>query len=1071
MSENKDITSRHLQHKLQSLGRRLDELEEATNKLQKSEDELLDLQDKIIQAEGSNSSMLGDVEGLRKRLLKIEGKDEEVCKAEDLCRMVREKLEEEESLTQDLKSEIECLQRRMAELEKLEEAFSKSKSDCSQLCLSLNEEKNLTRKLSSEMEALKDRVKEVDMSEVRLDRAEMFLAGELEKLKGLTQTFLSERKRLLEKQKDDEKLILKLTEKLERQNRIDPVDPRRIEDDLSSGLTGKLGRKKSLDYLKLGDEFGLRNKSENEKNRLDGQEDNKVKELTQEVERLKNRLKQLELVEEDLKNTESKNGELQEKFQQERSRSRALNDQVEQLRIQLCGGSSHGNGGPSSPAKVLENGKAENEEINVRGGFRQVKPKYRPAAEPATPKYKSRELSPQHKMETKLRSKELSNSEESSPKSVRRALSPAHKSRRTPKTGTSTASDNGVKEIGRGVEEKTTRGAAHTPVGTSLSDRKKLSVLSRYPPAANDQKPWKISQKPSESESKKCQVDTFSRLYVGSDSESNNSDVVPESSSKSNSVSPLEKGAFASDLESVDQVQEALPVSNLSKANGSYIAYKSHVSPMFSDHGSEGHSSASETESPGSRPSEPEPVPEVTALSSRTSTTPKCSRYSRIQDSQSEGSSTRSSIDEEQHRLLVAEGESLEPTHTPSGIELRRVCSPREALRSKAVIKPAIVEIDRKEVMISGGAEPLTSSNGKPKISTKPVLTSSITIYPNDPNSSRTSSRSSSVSSEPPVKERHTSTSNIVIGPSEHRGSISIPYEISIPKREITPWPSMDGPDESGVLGMACAETHLLPRSNFSLQSPETTSDFNNDTESGFESSSSSTTTVTSWRSQHHGHHTSQDDSLPEMRNVTVRSTWKNRGAASVDEPGRGARMYGMGSEDEAESATTWRAYRATTILDTEETVNATRAATSRTAKPSPAELYMRRINNSVVTTRDIAEPVCRSKSSLSPTEGGLRMSIPHEPVSSQKLVPWRTQPMAADDTDPNPGSWRTRPAPGDLDHYESERSSRTDVGSSRGMRTTASRPALLSNRGHAGLAEGRTGRGNRQWSNRQTDD
>ncbi|CAB1330627.1 unnamed protein product [Coregonus sp. 'balchen'] len=1008
MSENKDITSRHLQHKLQSLGRRLDELEEATNKLQKSEDELLDLQDKIIQAEGSNSSMLGDVEALRKRLLKIEGKDEEVCKAEYLCRTVREKLEEEESLTQDLKSEIERLQRRMAELEKLEEAFGKSKSDCSQLCLSLNEEKNLTRKLSSELEALKARVKEVDTSEVRLDRAELFLAGELEKLKGLTQTFVSERKRLLEKQKEDEKLILKLTEKLEHQkNRIGPVDPRRtdlrdlrIEDDLSSGLTSKLGRKKSLDYLKLGDDFGLRNKSENEKNSLDGQEDNKVKELTQEVERLKNRLKQLELVEEDLKNTESKNGELQEKFQQERSRSRALNDQVEQLRMQLCGGSSHGNGGPSSPAKVLENGKAENEEINVRGGFRQDKPKYRPAAaaEPATPKYKSRELSPQHKRETKLRSKELSNSEECSPKSVRRALSPAHKSRRTPKTG-ATASDNGVKEIGRGVEEKTTRGAAHTPVSTSLSDSKKLSVLSRYPPAANDQKPWKPSQKPSESESKKSQVDTFSRLCVGSDSESNNSDVVPESSSKSNSVSPPEKDAFASDLESVDQVQDAFPVSNLSKANGSYTAYKSHVSPIVSDHGSEGHSSASETESPGSRPSAPEPVPEVAELSSRTSTTPTCSRYSRVQ---SEGSSTRSSIDEEQHSLLVAEGGSLEHTHTPSGIELRRVCSPREALRSKAVIKPAIVEIDRKEVMISGGgAEPLTS-NGKPKISTKPVLTtskmtSSITIYPNDPNSSRTSSRSSSVSSEPPVKERHMSTSNIVIGPSEHRGSISIPYEISIPKREITPRPSMDGPDEAdqpGVLGIARAETHLLSQSSFSLQSLETTSDFNNDIESGFESSSSSTTTVTSWRSHHHGHHTSQDDSLPEMRNVTVRSTWRNRGAASVDEPGRGARMDGMVSEDEAESATTWRAYRATTVLDTEETVNATRAATSRTAKPSPAELYMRRINNSVVTTRDIAEPVCRSKSSLSPTEGGLQRSIPHQPVSSQKLVPWRTQPM-----------------------------------------------------------------------------
>ncbi|CDQ57987.1 unnamed protein product [Oncorhynchus mykiss] len=700
MSENKDITNRHLRHKLQSLGRRLDELEEATNKLQKSEDELLDLQDKIIQAEGSNSSMLGDVEALRKRLLRIEGKDEEVCKAEDLCRTVREKLEEEESLTKDLKSEIERLQRRMAELEKLEEAFGKSKSDCSQLCLNLNEEKNLTRKLSSELEALKARMMEVDASEVRLDRAEKFLAGELEQLKGLTQTFVSERKRLLEKQREDEKLILKLTEKLDCQkNRIGRADPSRtdlrdlrIEDDLSSGLTSKLGRKKSVDYLKLGDDVGLRNKSENEKNSLDGQEDNKVKELTQEVERLKNRLKQLELVEEDLKNTESKSGELQEKFQQERSRSRALNDQ---------------------------------------------------------------------------------------------------------------------------------------------------------------------------------------------------------------------------------------------------------------------------------------------------------------------GSSTRSSIDEEQNRLLMAEGGYLEPTHTPAGMEVRRVCSPREALRSKAVIKPAIVEIDRKEVMISGvGAEFLTS-NGKPKISTKPVLTtnkmtSSITIYPNDPSSSRTSSRSSSVSSEPPVKERHTSTSNIVIGPSEHRGNISIPYEISIPKSEITLRPSIDGPDETdqpGVLGMARAETHLRPRSSFSLQSPETISDFNNDTESGFESSSSSTTTVTSWR-RHHSHHTSQDDGLPEMRNLTVRSTWRNRGAASVDEPGQGARLEGVGSEDELESATTWRAYRATTVLDKEEKVNATGASTSRAAKPSPAELYMRRIKNSVVTTRDIAEPVRRSKSSLSPTEGVMQRSIPHEPVSSQELTPRQTQPM-----------------------------------------------------------------------------
>ncbi|XP_051241551.1 leucine zipper protein 1 [Dicentrarchus labrax] len=1138
MSEHKDMTHRHLRHKLQSLGRRLEELEEATNKLQKSEDELLDLQDKIIQAEGSNSSLLGDVEVLRKCLLKIQGKDEEVRKAEDLCRTVREKLEEEESLTQELKAEIERLQRRMAELEKLEEAFGKSKSECSQLCLSLNEEKNLTKKLSSELEALKARLKEVEGSETKLDRAEQALAIELEKLKGFTQTFVSERKRLLEKQREDEKIILKLTEKLEQQkNRLGmSADPgrtdfikSRIEDELSSTglLTSKLtGRKKSLDYLKMADDnIGLLNKSENEKNSgLEGsqEEDNKVKELTQEIERLKNRLKQLEIVEKDLKSSESENGELLEKFQMERNKARQLSEEVEQLRTQLCGkggigrnGTSnvdkHGNGStnicPNSPAKVLENGKAENEEIIVKGSFRQEKPKYRSAAtvsEPSSPKHRNRELSPQHKRETKLRSKDLSHSEESSPKSVRRALSPAHKSRRTPKTPTTAiTSDNGIKDTGRGTEEKT-RGATLCPVNTPSSDIKKASVLSRYPPAANDQKPLRTTHKQTDGETKKSRVEKFSKLYVGSDSESNNSDVVPDSSSNVNSISALEKDtASASDQESTDQVQESVSVSvasTLSKANGSYTAYRSQVTPLPpNDQGSEGHSSASETESTGSRPSEPEPVTETSTatVSSRTATS-RYPRHSHVHDSHSEGSSTRSSFDEELHssRTPLAEGGHQGPTHTPSGIEIQRVCSPREALRSKAVIKPAIIEIDRKEVMIS---EPL-STNGKPKISTKPIvtttskMTSSITIYPNDPSSSRTSSRSSSVSSEPlPIKERHTSTSNIVIGPSsEHHGSISIPYEISIPKSDITLRPCRDqdcGVDDhndsssrSKLHNTSRVETttsHLCcQRSNFSTQSPDTTSADFNDTESGFESSSSSsTTTVTSWRRQRQNQH-SQEDSLPDMKNVTVRSTWRTRGTASVDETGRGRGGTRMltdgGSEDEAETATTWRAYRATTF-DTEEAINSgtgtgANAEAQKGAKPSPAEVYMRRIN------REVEEPgLRRGKRSQSPTTeaGGTGRIIPHAPVTSQSWGrSYTQQPQAADGEEPSqnpshsPASWRRQLPTSDSHHLGSsyDRASKTAGASSRGD--------LWSSRGQGSGArpEGRSGAGSRPWSHRQSE-
>ncbi|XP_054651738.1 leucine zipper protein 1 isoform X2 [Dunckerocampus dactyliophorus] len=974
-----DMTHRHLRHKLQSVSRRLDELEEANNKLQKSEDELLDIQDKIIQAEGSNSSLLADVEALRKRLLKIQGKDEEVRKAEDLCRTVREKLEEEENLTKELKAEIEHLQRRLAELEKLEEAFGKSKSDCSQLCLSLNEEKNLTKKLSTEMESLKTRLKEMEASEMKLDKAEQALTAELDKLKGFYQAFENEHKMITEKQREDEKIILKLTEKLEEQkNRLGmAVDPSRadfmrsrIEDELSS--TGILsGRKKSLDY-----NMGLLNKSENQKNSgLAGsqEEDNKVKELTQEVERLKNRLKQLEIVENDLKSSESKNDELHEKFQMERKRARQLSEQVEQLRTQLCskggvGGNvasnvdKQGNGSvnicPGSLAKHLENGKAENEEFG-KGSFRQEKPKYRSAvstAEPISPKHRNRELSPQHKRETKLRTKELSNSEESSAITVKRALSPAHKSRRTPKTPNSLfSSDNGIKETSRGIEEKTYKGATYSSVNTPSSDIKKVSVLSRYPPAANDHKPLRTAHRQSEGERNKSRMEKFSKLYAGSDSESNNSDVVPESS-----VSALEKDTKpASDQELTEQVQDPVFVtSKLSKANESFKANRSNVNQLLpNDQGSEGHSSASETESTGSRPSEPETVNEMTTTTSSSRTpTSRYPRYSHVKDSHSEGSSSRSSFDEELHsRTSVPEG----GISASSVIEIQRVCSPREALRSKAVIKPAIIEIDRKEMMIS---DPF-SANGKPKISTKPVLTStskmtsSITIYPNDPSSSRTSSRSSSVSSEPmSAKERHTSTSNFLIGPSsDHHGSVSIPYEISIPKSEITMQPSQEQDSGADYLNDSTSKSKLHntsrietstshiyhQRSNFSHQSPGTNSADLNNTESGLDS-------FTSWRNQRQRQRQSQEERLPDLRNVTVRSTWKNHGTTSAEDEKGGGRvagrviMDGGGSEDEAETTTTWRAYLATTVDSEDTVIHGPRLGGNKSAakgaKPSPAE-------------------------------------------------------------------------------------------------------------------------------------
>lgn len=118
-----------------------------------------------------------------------------------------------------------------------------------------------------------------------------------------------------------------------------------------------------------------------------------------------------------------------------------------------------------------------------------------------------------------------------------------------------------------------------------------------------------------------------------------------------------------------------------------------------------------------------------------------------------------------------------------------------------------------------------------------------------------------------------------------------------------------------------------------------------NDTESGFESSSSSTTTVTSWRRQRQSPH-SRDDSATDTKSLTVRSTWKNKAAAHVEESGKGRggklALADGGSEDEAELST-WRAYRATTT-DNEESLSSGTGAGGNTeaqrgARPSPAEV------------------------------------------------------------------------------------------------------------------------------------
>ncbi|NWW46668.1 LUZP1 protein, partial [Pedionomus torquatus] len=941
----KETSNRHLRFKLQSLSRRLDELEEATKNLQKAEDELLDLQDKVIQAEGSNSSMLADIEALRKRVLKIEGKDEEIRKAEELCRLMKEKLEQEESLTKELKSEIEHLQRRMAELEKLEEAFGRSKNDCTQLCLSLNEEKNLTKKISTELEILRVKVKELEVSEDRLDKTEQSLTCELEKLKSLALSFVTERKHFNEREKQNEKIIQELTQKLEQNNKLNRADQTRnasnllerssnnlldrndlrIEDDLTSALPSKETRRKgNVDYLKHV-ENETRNKSENQKNK--NQEDNKVKDLTQEIEKLKTQIKRFESLEEELKKMRAKNNDLQDSYLSEQNKNKLLTGQLEEIKMQI------------KKQKDLENGEVENEDTSFSSRGKYDRPKYRGVtADLTAAKHKPRELSPQQRRE-RVRNRDFSVSNDCYSHAGKQVSSPSLMNRKAGKTfSASVLSDSAVTDTKR-LEEKPTFPSGQKEASVTQNEGKRSkeqpSVLSRYPPAAQEQKSWKSPSKPVADTGLRSKAEKPSQVLRGNSQ--TGADTRDEKSSKGESVASLAEKLKTSQAE----VSGDTPLARGShaSANGTAAAYRYHLSshvlasdstaskPEAVNTSAASHKQPLEGRAKRAIISQEKEFASTSLESVRPSTLTKHSHCSRSQedmlqvltglDKEDTGQSSTSATDQvnaglkmdsktiqskqeklnsdeelgrskktitqsdfetrkkvgskqfsnsrgvfraslfENDKNTVNDEDSagcIKPSDASTGeLKSRRSFSPREALRSKAVIKPAIVEKDMKAVM---GGTVSEAESEKQKSVFKTVtnkMTSSITIFPSEPTAPRTNADTA-------TKERHVSTSNIRVAPNEPSpvtNNLPTPFEISINKSAL----KLSETDRTGEAAPRSKAETVVSRSSIMIKTSELT-----------ERNSEPPLETINWKSQG-----SSDAASSETKHVTVRSSWRTR--------------------------------------------------------------------------------------------------------------------------------------------------------------------------------------------------
>ena len=375
--------SRQLRLQLKALSSKLQELEELNKTLHQSEEDLQELRHKISKGECGSATVMAELENLRTKVLEMEGQDEEITKTENQCRELRKKLQDEENRGKELRLEVDRLQKRMLELEKLEGSFSRSKSECSLLRTQLEREKQAVGDLAGEVEKLKKQMKDVRSSESKIEQAEMSLRDDLKKLKSFTVLLVDERKGLEERLQREERKsenlsemfkveqgkVTEVTEKLideskkllgfKKETEHKVADLTKEREELKAKLAGEEDECQDPTLRAKGAKARPAEKDTQRKRDREGRPDeDKVRELTLEVDRLKNRLEQLEVVEGDLMKTEDQYDLLEKKFRTERDKANALAQVLEDTRSQIARN------------KAVEKGEAEGLEAELRARLR-----------------------------------------------------------------------------------------------------------------------------------------------------------------------------------------------------------------------------------------------------------------------------------------------------------------------------------------------------------------------------------------------------------------------------------------------------------------------------------------------------------------------------------------------------------------------------------------------------------------------------------------------------------------------------------------------------------------------------
>lgn len=307
-----------------------------------------------------------EVEILKRRNAETEGKDEELLRVWDQCRDLDHRLAQESSRCRSLRAVVDKLNERISEMDRIEEDLGMSKLDCSVLKSSLEQEKEANKNLSSELVTLKARVRELEANQGKCEKSEAMIRQDLARFKSLTVALVEERRSMAESLRQaEEKLNRKESKRQEQSNLAFMTEKLRDERppaesskaDLEERIKGITKEKSHLQERLQTEERRsrelqseitmmkkrlqvLENMREKENSisnnaKLCQIDDNKVQELTKELEWLRKTLHDKELLEGQLTKVEEDFRSLEKRFREEQKRCQALTAELEVANMEL----------------------------------------------------------------------------------------------------------------------------------------------------------------------------------------------------------------------------------------------------------------------------------------------------------------------------------------------------------------------------------------------------------------------------------------------------------------------------------------------------------------------------------------------------------------------------------------------------------------------------------------------------------------------------------------------------------------------------------------------------------------